>query len=302
MASKISVGLYHPLFCKTPLSPYTLRKKAGHLQVAAETNVSVLDPQDATPFAGKAEKANALSESLKSKSWIEDQLESEQLDSTFEHRVWVGAASILLFGLFFRGVEESGNAGIGILAVAGGYATIDLLSGIYHWGIDNYGSPSTPFVGKQIEGFQGHHLRPWTITHRQFCNNVHPICKPAIPITLLMLAIHPPFFVDIYMSIGTAGAILAQQFHSWAHTKKSQLPAAVKLLQDMGVLVSTVEHCRHHQQPFNSNYCIVGGFWNRFLDTSGLFEAWESIIYDKTGVKPRCWNEGGAPDVSYYDD
>jgi hypothetical protein len=50
-----------------------------------------------------------------------------------------------------------------------------VLSGIYHWGVDNYGDGSTPVVGSQIAAFQGHHQKPWTITEREFCNNVYKV-------------------------------------------------------------------------------------------------------------------------------
>ena len=30
----------------------------------------------------------------------------------------------------------------------------DLLSGVYHWGVDNYGDGATPVFGSQIAGFQ----------------------------------------------------------------------------------------------------------------------------------------------------
>ncbi len=51
----------------------------------------------------------------------------------------------------------------------------DFLTGIYHWSVDNYGDGSTPVVGSQIAAFQGHHQKPWTITEREFCNNVHKV-------------------------------------------------------------------------------------------------------------------------------
>ena len=51
----------------------------------------------------------------------------------------------------------------------------DFLTGVYHWSVDNYGSGATPIVGSQIAAFQGHHQRPWTITEREFCNNVHKV-------------------------------------------------------------------------------------------------------------------------------
>ena len=35
-----------------------------------------------------------------------------------------------------------------------GWTGADLLSGVYHWGVDNYGDGSTPVFGSQIAGFQ----------------------------------------------------------------------------------------------------------------------------------------------------
>lgn len=37
------------------------------------------------------------------------------------------------------------------------------------------GDANTPVLGKQIAAFQGHHQRPWTITQREFANNVHQV-------------------------------------------------------------------------------------------------------------------------------
>ena len=54
-----------------------------------------------------------------------------------------------------------------------GWCTADFLTGVYHWSVDNYGSGQTPVVGSQIAAFQGHHQEPWTITQREFCNNVY---------------------------------------------------------------------------------------------------------------------------------
>lgn len=258
---------------------------------------------DGTRAPLKVGSPSRYNEKLPKKVSWRDELNQELLESTLEHKAWVGSAAVLLLCLGGRGVLEVDSIGdlMGVMAGAvGGFVTLDLLSGVYHWGIDNYGSATTPLVGKQIEGFQGHHVKPWTITHREFCNNVHTICKPAIPVALLMLAVHPPMYVDVFVAVGTSVAILSQQFHAWAHTKKSKIPPVVAALQKAGVLVSPVEHCQHHRAPFNSNYCIVAGFSNQLLDTSGVFPAMEKIIYENTGVAPRCWDEENSADVSYY--
>jgi hypothetical protein len=44
---------------------------------------------------------------------------------------------------------------------------------------DNYGNRDTPVFGGVIEAFQGHHVSPWTITHRSFYNNVHKVGERA---------------------------------------------------------------------------------------------------------------------------
>jgi palmitoyl-[glycerolipid] 3-(E)-desaturase len=89
-----------------------------------------------------------------------------------------------------------------------------------------------------------------------------------------------------------AGCImLSQQFHAWAHEKKRKLPPIVAALQEAGVLVSRTEHAAHHQSPYNSNYCIVSGAWNEFLDELKVFETLEMVLFFKLGVRPRSWSE-----------
>lgn len=72
-------------------------------------------------------------------------------------------------------VHSSGDALAAAGAVLVAYLLSDLGTGIYHWGVDNYGDGNTPVFGRQIAAFQGHHQRPWTITQREFCNNLHQV-------------------------------------------------------------------------------------------------------------------------------
>ena len=109
----------------------------------------------------------------------------------------------------------------------------DLGTGVYHWFVDNYGDGSTPVFGRQIEAFQGHHARPWTITERQFANNVALIFKPlAAPAALFLLA--SPFAPTAF-SCWIASFMwfvgMSQQFHAWSHMRRSELPEAVLWLQ-----------------------------------------------------------------------
>eukprot|EP00624_Nannochloropsis_granulata_P001753 evm.model.NODE_18605_length_9087_cov_23.447233.3 len=168
----------------------------------------------------------------------------------------------------------------------------DFFSGIFHWSVDNYGSGKTPVLGAVIEAFQGHHDAPWTITYREFCNNVHKITKITIPAMVVVVLLHPSnplltLFATLFFNL----QVLSQEFHKISHLTKP--PTWAVWLQNMGLIISRKEHGQHHSNPFESNYCILTGTCNSWLDESGLFRALERGVYEATGVMPNCWKLGG---------
>ena len=82
-------------------------------------------------------------------------------------------------------------------------------------------------------GAQGHHQRPWTITKREFCNNLHQVFRPAAVPAALSLALSPwsPLWWNAFSGSFMFLCCMSQQFHAWAHMKKSELPAVVLALQ-----------------------------------------------------------------------
>ncbi|KAI4320775.1 hypothetical protein MLD38_034220 [Melastoma candidum] len=229
-------------------------------------------------------------------------IDDPSLQSTWSHRAWLtsGCATIAvtLGKSALAAVASSSSSGVvepGVM-VAGlaGYFLADLGSGVYHWGIDNYGNASTPVFGSQIEAFQGHHKWPWTITRRQVANNLHALAR-AVAFSLLPFDLLCEDATVLCFAASFAGFIMmSQQFHSWAHSTKSRLPPIIVALQDAGVLVSRAQHAAHHRPPYNNNYCIVSGAWNRFLDENRVFEVLEMAIYFRYGVRPRSWSEPGS--------
>ncbi|CAN0901048.1 Fatty acid desaturase 4, chloroplastic [Linum grandiflorum] len=217
------------------------------------------------------------------------------LKSTWSHRAWVATGcTTIVFSLAKAAVLGAASSHIllePLLAGYVGYILADLGSGVYHWGIDNYGDESTPVVGSQIEAFQGHHRWPWTITRREFANNLHSLARVVtfclLPVELMC---NDPIVLGLVGMF--AGCIMfSQQFHAWAHSTKSKLPSLVVALQDAGVLVSRGQHAAHHRPPYNNNYCIVSGIWNQLLDEHKVFEALEMLLFFKLGVKPRSWSD-----------
>ncbi|KAA6416684.1 MAG: low CO2-induced protein [Trebouxia sp. A1-2] len=278
-------------------APESVREETASSGASKEAAFAVLERAVSVSDAEQPSTASTASSSKR------ETLESpEQLASTPEHRTLVGSAILLLAaigGQGVSGIHGPHQAAVAFAAVSAAYVLADFGTGVYHWSVDNYGSGATPIVGEQIAAFQGHHQRPWTITQRQFANNLHKVFKPSIPFSLAWLvassALHFAPVANCFISVFVFLVCMSQQFHAWGHMKKSELPAAVVSLQNAGLLISRKAHGAHHKAPFEGNYCIVSGLWNEALDQSGsdqgFFRKLERFVAAKTGVEPRCWYE-----------
>ncbi|CAE6003372.1 unnamed protein product [Arabidopsis arenosa] len=219
------------------------------------------------------------------------------LQSTWTHRLWVAAGCTTVFVSFAKSIIGAFGSHLWLeptLAGFAGYFLADLGSGVYHWATDNYGDESTPLVGTHIEDSQDHHKWPWTITRRQFANNLHFMARGT---TLIVLPLDLAFDDHVFhgfVSMFAFSVLFCQLFHAWAHGTKSKLPPLVVRLQDIGLLVSRIHHVNHHQAPYNNNYCVVSGVWNKVLDETKVFEAMEMVLYFKMGVRPRSWTESNS--------
>jgi len=168
------------------------------------------------------------------------------------------------------------------------------------------GNASTPVFGSQIDAFQGHHRRPWTITKRGWANNLHALARPTFFTTVILWCLPLGPAQDVFAAAFFTCVMLSQLFHAWAHTPKPLLPQAVIALQDAKLLVSRKMHGAHHRPPFSANYCIVSGLANAPLDGLGVFTALEKLIFKSTGIPPRSWSVSAqemlSGDVAYYED
>ncbi|KAA8490955.1 Fatty acid desaturase 4, chloroplastic [Porphyridium purpureum] len=182
-------------------------------------------------------------------------------------------------------------ASCGFVGLAGlvAYAFADFATGVYHWGVDNYGDRNTPVFGYQIDAFQGHHKSPWTITERGVFNNVHKACVPALPLLGLMAVCNSFIAPELmtFLNVFFVSVIMSQEIHKWAHMLHP--PALVVALQDARVLLSRKVHGLHHNSPFEGNYCIVNGWCNQFLDRIGFFRKMELFFFKLNGAVPNTW-------------
>ncbi|KAL6538386.1 hypothetical protein OROGR_012374 [Orobanche gracilis] len=176
-------------------------------------------------------------------------------------------------------------------AVLLAYLLSDLVSGIYHWAVDNYGSAQTPIFGSQIESFRAHHQHPSEITKCETAGIVYTLAA-------VTTAAVTPFnaFSDDPVLLGFVGvfagcSMFSIKFHAWAHLPRKKLPPLAAALQDAGILIRMPQHMPHHRPPYNSTYCTVSGFWNRVLNESKAFAGLEAMLFYLTGVRPRSWSE-----------
>ena len=220
-------------------------------------------------------------------------LNDPSLRSTWAHRAWVASGCTTVMISLAKSIMGAAESHVAWAH----FSKLGWLHFSWPWvrsvplGYWQLWKCSTPIFGAQIDAFQGHHKWPWTITRRQFANNLHALAR-AVTFTVLPmdLASNDPIFLA-FVGVCAGCIMFSQQFHAWAHTTKSRLPALVIALQDMGLLLSRSQHADHHRSPYNNNYCIVSGVWNEFLDKQQAFEALEMIVFFKLGVRPRSWSE-----------
>jgi palmitoyl-[glycerolipid] 3-(E)-desaturase len=172
-------------------------------------------------------------------------------------------------------------------AAVGGYLFADFGTGVYHFLVDNYGNESTPLVGYQIAAFQGHHKSPWTITCRDFANNLFRLTIPTSPQMLALLLLPLPPALVAGLSSALFWIVASQELHKQAHMQRPARYACI--LQDFGLAVSRKEHGLHHTSPFAGHYCIVSGIFNPLLDGTLFFRRLEAAIYRVRGVEPISW-------------
>ncbi|GIL52588.1 hypothetical protein Vafri_8410 [Volvox africanus] len=259
-----------------------------------DAEASTSTPSAVLGSAALSGTAGSGSGSGSGSKWVID--ENENLKSTPEMQAWTWVSIAMIAATLQQATKQvEGPEDLVVFgaAVMLAYILSDLGTGIYHWGVDNYGDGSTPVFGRQIAAFQGHHQRPWTITQREFANNLHQVFGPASYPAAVLLTLSPlmPLGWNAWSSSFLFLVCMSQQFHAWSHMKKSELPPVVVALQDAGLLISRRMHGAHHRAPFEGNYCIVSGWWNPLLDSTGFFRGLEKVIHERMGIAPRCWEE-----------
>jgi len=226
-------------------------------------------------------------------------LPGDTLETTASMVALTAASTALTAAIVARAFLLSAMPLVPLLAVGIGATAGELFSGCFHWATDNYGSLRTPVVGFACAAFQGHHLAPWTISHRSVWNNVHKIASATLPLNLAAAALLPPAGAALVATM-LYSQLLAQEFHRWSHTPPELLAGWQRSMQRAGIALPFREHCAHHKPPFDKKYCILTGGLNRLLDSAPLYfwRRLEALVYRANGVEPLSWKDARIKELA----
>jgi palmitoyl-[glycerolipid] 3-(E)-desaturase len=216
---------------------------------------------------------------------------SDSIESTPGQTAAVAGFGALTLAVAARALAATGGDASQLAACAaaavGGWVFADFGTAVYHWSVDNYGSKDTPLFGFQIAAFQGHHSSPWTITNREFANNLYRLTMPTSPQMFALCFLPLPPVALAGASSALMWIVLSQELHRQAHMLRPN--AYARVLQALGIALSRKEHGRHHSSPFEGHYGIVSGLANPLLDGTLFFRRLEAAVYRFNGAEPVSW-------------
>ena len=171
-----------------------------------------------------------------------------------------------------------------------GMVTADFLSGVVHWGADTWGSDTMPVFGERLlRPFRVHHINPADFLTRHWIDTNGDVAT-IVSAVLAMAFLVPLDGISGRASVTFILAVAAttlptNQVHQWAHMVSP--PRIVRVMQRCGLLLSHLQHAKHHAPPHVSNYCIALGWCNGVMVRSQFFPRCERFITKLTGAVPR---------------
>lgn len=161
----------------------------------------------------------------------------------------------------------------------------DFLSGLFHWIEDAYGRPSWPILGKLIILDNIHHHKHPTDMGATLCS------RNVIPVSLVCGCGSLAFLLGAFSwQLGLVLTVLgfSNETHAWCHGKGWR-PLA-RLLQEMGLVLSPIQHGHHHRDAHTTDYCTITNLVNPVLDR---LHFWGALEYGLAciGIYPQRFSE-----------
>jgi hypothetical protein len=154
-------------------------------------------------------------------------------------------------------------------ALCAGFTLVvtDLISGLLHLVLDNPRSLQLAPIRGLAEGFQRHHRNPAKIYEMPLYQHLYVMHMPLTILFLVALPFQEARMHVVFLSM-VVGLHLMQMAHLWAHLPSERVPKGVRWLQQARVLLTLRDHAAHHHEPFDRNFCIMTGLFNRPLNAA----------------------------------
>jgi ubiquitin-conjugating enzyme E2 variant len=198
------------------------------------------------------------------------------------------ATAALLLGVLVWRLAQTFVAvrdfGLLLAAAAAGLLAADFASGAAHWFCDTFFEEDTPLIGRRlIAPFREHHRDPLAMTRHGFLEMNGNNCLALVPLLALAVLLWPAApatpsgrFAAFFVACFFLSTVATNRFHGWAHDPAP--PAAVRWLQERGLILAPKRHGRHHAAPYAQAFCVTNGWLNPLLDGLGFFHAAERAL------------------------
>mmetsp|Transcript_26077 Transcript_26077/g.82493 ORF Transcript_26077/g.82493 Transcript_26077/m.82493 type:complete len:465 (-) Transcript_26077:42-1436(-) len=143
---------------------------------------------------------------------------------------------------------------------------VEYISGLIHVVFDNPYFQKAPFIGAPARDFQWHHRKPTHICNQTWRKFLGAIDSGVILLFGATLVLRPEDrWMRMFVLLSFPMLYLMMASHRWSHTRPSQLPSVVSLLQNSGVLLSKEVHSKHHAN-YDVNFSLLTGWSNPVLN------------------------------------
>ncbi|WP_235292583.1 fatty acid desaturase family protein [Portibacter lacus] len=147
----------------------------------------------------------------------------------------------------------------------------DLLTGFFHFLLDQYGKPDARFFKNAIKINLAHHENPRLMVDRTYWQLTKDSYYIGIALFAISLLWGFHWEIALLLIVGAQANIL----HKWAHMKRSEKSILIHFLQKIKVLQNKRHHGNHHRKPFDSYFCVMTNFWNPILERIYF---WEGMV------------------------
>lgn len=151
------------------------------------------------------------------------------------------------------------------------YFFIDLVSGVFHLVLDNPRFIGQAPIDGMCRGFQEHHLDPTLIFKMSLFEHLLPMGQPLVWTFMLSMPLEfiagktIPAFHAYFLCLSLF-LIYMQLCHRWAHMPPKMRGPVVRFLQQSKLALAPGEHLKHHMAPYQQNFCIMNGMFNKFMN------------------------------------